>query len=76
MAILTKLEPVRPLFVLLALGLIVLAGRKLYRAAEACEPGMPCADPRVRRRQRLVFWWVSIPLVGLLAFPWYARWFY
>jgi mercuric ion transport protein len=75
-ATLTKLEPVRPFFVLLALGLIVLAWRKLYRTTDICEPGMPCTDPSVRQRQRLVFWWVGIPLLGLLAFPWYAHWFY
>ena len=75
-ATLTKLEPVRPFFVLLALGLLVLAWRKLYRTTEVCEPGMPCTYPSVRQRQRLVFWWVGIPLLGLLAFPWYAHWFY
>jgi mercuric ion transport protein len=75
-ATLTQLEPLRPIFILLALGLLVLAWRKLYRTAEVCEPGMPCADPGVRQRQRLVFWLVGIPLLGLLAFPWYAHWFY
>lgn len=76
-ATLTKLEPIRPLFVLLALGLMVIAWHKLYRTtAEVCESGKPCADPRVRQRQRLIFWLVSVPLLGLLAFPWYAHWFY
>lgn len=73
---LTQLEPIRPLFVLLALGLMAAAWRKLYRTARVCEPNNPCADPRIRPRQRLIFWLVSVPLLGLLAFPWYAHWFY
>jgi hypothetical protein len=28
------------------------------------------------RRQRLIFWLVAIPLLLLLAFPWYASLFY
>lgn len=73
---LTKLEPVRPVFVVLALALMAVAWRKLHRAPEVCEPGKPCAKAQVQQRQRLIFWLVSIPLVGLLAFPWYAHWFY
>lgn len=75
-ATLTQLEPARPVFVALALGLLALAGRKLYRQPAACEPGKPCAAGVVQRRQRLIFWLAAVPLLLLLAFPWYASLFY
>jgi len=76
LATLTRLEPLRPFFVALALGLLVLAWRKLYRRPVFCAPGQACADAAVLRRQRLIFWLVAAPLLLLLAFPWYASLFY
>ena len=75
-ATLTRLEPARPLFVALALGLLALAWHQLYRQPVACEAGKPCADAAVRRRQRLLFWRAAVPLLLLLTFPWYASLFY
>lgn len=76
MATLTQLEPVRPVFVVLTLGLLVLAWRRLYRRPAVCAAGKPCADAAVQQRQRLIFWLVAVPLLLLLAFPWYAALFY
>jgi mercuric ion transport protein len=76
LATLTRFEPARPVFVVLTLGLLVLAWRKLYRSAVACEAGKPCADGAVLQRQRQIFWLVSVLLLLLLAFPWYAALFY
>ena len=73
---LSKLEPLRPIFVATTLGLLAWAWHKLYRTPEVCEPGKLCADPKVRWRQRLIFWGVSIVLTLLLTFPWYASLFY
>jgi mercuric ion transport protein len=73
---LTQLEPLRPIFGVLTLGLLAAAWRKLYRQPAVCEAGRPCADVAVQRRQRLVFWLVSAPLLLLLTFPWYAFLFY
>lgn len=73
---LTQFEPVRPVFVVLTLGLLALAWTRLYRRQVVCAPGQPCADPAVLRRQRLIFWLVATPLLLLLAFPWYASLFY
>ena len=75
-AALTELEPLRPVFVVLALGLLGLAWHKLYRSPAVCEPSKPCAQAKVQRRQRLAFWLASVPLLLLLAFPWYASLFY
>lgn len=76
MATLTAFESVRPLFMGLALLFISLTFRKLYVTDRYCDPGKPCADEAVVRKQRFIFWIVSIPLLGLLAFPWFAPMFY
>lgn len=76
LATLTRLEPLRPVFIVLTLGLLALAWHRLYRRAAACAPGQACADGAVLRRQRRIFWAVAAPLLLLLAFPWYASLFY
>jgi mercuric ion transport protein len=73
---LTIFEPVRPLFLGLTLLFLGLAFRTLYLVPPACEPATPCADEPTRRRQRLIFWLVAVPLLGLVSFPWYAPLFY
>lgn len=73
---LTMMEPLRPLFIGLTLLFLGLAFRKLYLVRQVCTPGTPCADPRTLVRQRLVFWIVSVLLLGLLAVPWLAPLFY
>ena len=75
-ATLTTFEPVRPVFMGLALLFIGLTFRKLYLITPSCEPGKPCAVDDVIRKQRFIFWGVTIPLMGLLAFPWFAPLFY
>jgi mercuric ion transport protein len=75
-ATLTVFEPVRPVFMGLALLFIGLTFRKLYLTTQICELGKPCADDEVIRKQRFIFWGVTIPLLGLLAFPWFAPLFY
>jgi len=73
---LTAFEPVRPIFMLATVALVGAAYWKLYRAPEVCKPDEACADPRVRSRQRTIFWAMLIVVVPLLAFPWYAPLFY
>lgn len=73
---LTAVEPYRPVFIGLTLVFLGLAFRKLYLVPQACAPGMQCADPRIARRQRLIFWSVTVFLLGLLAVPWVAPLFY
>jgi mercuric ion transport protein len=73
---LTRLEPLRPGFVVATLGLLAMAWRKLSRQPVKCEPGQACANPTVQRRQRLIFWLVAAPVLLLLAFPLYAWLFY
>ena len=69
---LTALEPYRPIFIGITLVLIGLAFRQLYIVPARCAPGETCANPRLQRRQRQVFWAVAVGLAALIAFPWYA----
>jgi mercuric ion transport protein len=73
---LTALEPYRPVFLTLTLLFLGMAFRRLYLTPQTCEVGARCADARVLKRQRLTFWTVSLPLIGLLATPWLAPLFY
>lgn len=75
-ASLAAFEPARPVLLVLTLFFVGLAFRKLYLTPSACESGKPCADAGTLRRQRLVFWMVAVPLLGLVAFPWVAPLFY
>lgn len=76
LADLTALEPARPVFLILTLLFIGLAFRQLYVVPKTCEPGQPCPDRVAITRQRLIFWMVTVPLLGLLTFPWMAPLFY
>lgn len=69
---LTALEPYRPIFIGVTLVFLGLAFRRLYLIPQACEPGTPCADPANLKRQRFLFWFVTVILIALVAFPWYA----
>jgi mercuric ion transport protein len=73
---LTALEPYRPVFLALTMAFLGLAFRKLYLVPQICAPGKPCIEPRVIGRQRLIFWVVTVLLLGLLAVPWLAPLFY
>jgi mercuric ion transport protein len=75
-ATLTAFEPWRPIFLGLAALFIGLSFRKLYLTHPICETGKPCAEEAVIRKQRFIFWSVTLPLIGLLAFPWIAPFFY
>lgn len=74
-ATLTRLEPLRPAFLVLTTIFLVLAWRKLYRAP-ACAPGQACAANGAARRQKILFWMIAPALLALIAFPWYAPLFY
>jgi mercuric ion transport protein len=69
---LTALEPYRPVFIGVMLVFIGLAFRQLYIVPAQCAPGEACANPRLQRRQRQIFWVVVVGLAALVAFPWYA----
>ena len=72
---LTALEPMRPWFIAATLIFLGLAFRRLYLQPQVCEPGAPCAEPLVLKRQRAIFWAVALALLALLAAPWLAPFF-
>jgi mercuric ion transport protein len=69
---LTALEPYRPIFIVVMIVFLGLAYRQLYIVPLRCAPGETCANPRLQRRQRQLFWVVALGLAALIAFPWYA----
>jgi len=73
---LAALEPLQPFFVAAAVALFAFAFYRLYLKPEACNVGEVCASPTVRRRQRVVFWIVTLGASALISFPLYAPLFY
>ncbi len=67
-------EPLRPYFVAgtaLALGFGFVVVRREEK--RACEPGIFCASPIVRRRMKWALWIATIVSIPLLTFPWWSR---
>ncbi len=73
---LTLLEPYRPLFIGGALVALFFAGRRIFRPAQACEPGEVCAVPRARRLYKIIFGIVSALVLIALVYPYVAKFFY
>ena len=73
---LTRLEPYRPLFIIIALVALVFAWRNIYRPLQACRPDEVCALPQTRRLYKVLFW-ASVALTLLaLVYPYFAKYFY
>ncbi len=73
---LTALEPYRPVFVLVAVGALFLAHRRIYRPITDCKPDEVCAVPAVNRTYRALFWLVAALLGVALVYPYVAPLFY
>jgi mercuric ion transport protein len=73
---LVALEPLQPYFVTAALTFFGLAFYRLYQTQQACPTDGACAIPAVHRRQRVVFWVVSVLAAALMSFPLYPPLFY
>ncbi len=73
---LTRLEPYRPFFIAGALVALFFAGRRIFRPAQACQPGEVCAVPRTRRIYKTIFWIVSALVLVALVYPYVAKLFY
>jgi mercuric ion transport protein len=72
---LTLLEPYRPIFIVLVLVLFAVAGRKVYRPVEACEPGTACAVPQVRKRRQVIYWLTALAALELVTSNYWIVWF-
>lgn len=73
---LTRLEPFRPLFLLVSVAALLFAYRRVFRPVAACRPGDLCGVPAVRRGYKRVFWVVLALVLVAFGFPYVAPWFY
>jgi mercuric ion transport protein len=74
---LTLLEPLRPMFLIIAVAALVFAYRKIFLApAASCEPGTVCAAPNTQGTYKTVFWVVTALVLLSLGFPYLAPLFY
>lgn len=63
-------EPLRPLFLAAMVGFLLLGFWTVDREErKACEPGRPCAEPRVRRRMRVILWIATATAILFATFP-------
>ncbi len=69
-------EPYSPYFTGLTILLFGWAFYNLHVRPRRCAPDVACANDRVYRNQRIVFWIVALPVVLLLTLPLYAPLFY
>jgi mercuric ion transport protein len=70
------LEPVRPLFLGVALMALFFAYRRIYRPVAACLPGGVCALPPARRIYKILFGMVTLLVLVAFTFPYFAPLFY
>ncbi|MFQ5660891.1 MAG: mercuric transporter MerT family protein [Gammaproteobacteria bacterium] len=69
---LTAMEPARPVFIIATLVILGWIFRQLYLVPANCKDEEICANPAVLRNQRIIYWIVTLALITLLAFPYYA----
>jgi len=73
---LVALERYQPYFIAATLAFLGFAFYRLYVKPARCAPGDACAIPATRKRQKAIFWVVSVLAVGLMSSPLYAPLFY
>jgi len=73
---LTRLEPYRPLFILIALVALFFAWRSIHRSTQACKPGEVCAVPETRRLYKVLLWAGAVLTLLALVYPYLAKYFY
>lgn len=69
---LTAMEPYSGYFSALTLIMLALAFRQLYLLPAKCEQGAVCANPNVLKNQQIIFWLVTVILLLMISFPYYA----
>ncbi len=72
---LAALEPYRPYFLAVAVGVMVVAYPRIY-PKHACEDGKICATTPVRRSYKIGFWLVSAVILASAVSPYMLVWFY
>lgn len=63
-------DPLRPWFLGATAAFLLLGFWIVHREErKACEPGQPCADPRTRRRMKIMLWTATAMAVLFATFP-------
>lgn len=70
---LTAMEPYSPIFAAITTILLCWAFYRLYITPEQCEDGKLCADKKVLRNQRIIFWIICCILISMITFQYYAE---
>jgi mercuric ion transport protein len=73
---LTRLEPFRPIFIVVALVALFFAWRIIYLPVQACQPGEVCALPQTSRLYKILFWASAALTLMALVYPYFAKYFY
>lgn len=66
---LRELERFQWVFIALALAAFAYAFYRLYLRPAPCAPGVACATPATRRRQRIAFWTTLVAAKALILSP-------
>jgi|TARA_R100001377_G_scaffold13980_2_gene7067 mercuric ion transport protein len=69
---LTAMEPYSGYFTAITLAILGVVFHKLYIAPQRCKEDSICANPKILKNQRIIFWLVSITLIAMMSFPYYA----
>ncbi|TDR18285.1 mercuric transporter MerT family protein [Marinicella litoralis] len=70
---LTAMEPYSLYFIFITVCLLCWVFYKLYITQEKCNEENICADRKVLRNQRIIFWIVSCILLSMITFQYYAQ---
>lgn len=68
--------PFRPIAILIMLFFLGLAFWQIYFKPITCHAGNICVRPQYLRVQRILFWVITVILLALWTFSWYADWLY
>ena len=75
--VVSMFEPLRPVFIVIALAALGFAWWRIYRRpVAACEPDIACAVPHTDGIYKMMFWIVAVIVLALITFPYYIVLFY
>lgn len=68
---LTALKPYRPVFIVMAIAMLVIAYFQIFKSAanQSCEAGKVCATPPAQRMYKGLFWGVVAVVMTSIASP-------